>query len=617
MDDVARLSAALVAPLPGARRAALLLERAEVHAARGDDRAALRDLRDALRAAPRHAEVRRTLTQSLLGAARVFLQLRMREKAVRVLRAAAQCAPDDVLRRRIAHLQRDAAHGAPPAASGAARLPAEVLLGIARHLDTASLGALASVCRTWRRWVCAHAPLWHTVHVGRLGAASGPSKARAQRQAALLRVYMRRGKHHVRDMTLVPPLADADAAAVLRAAPPLTALTVHCAPAHAGAWVAHALRIPTLQHLAVHAPGGAQHAWLARPLCMDGAQCAPLRSLALHGTPPLQADAATLRVCSALEALAYSAPACAAPLRQVRERWAPAAQCIVHGAQGTLHTLALDGDAVWAIDAFLDAPRVPQAGIARFPALHTLHAPLKCMVLHGLPDVALSTLLPQLHTLTLQVSLPRTPGGTSAALLQFATAVGATVRRVRLRITRDSSAWLVAALLRAWPHVAALEVVWDETAAAEAPALSTAHDTLQRPLTGAVLVQLLTPGVLDERVLCPALTHLTIGADATLRGRELAELVVVRKMLAARCSVAAARAAVRQRRAAADPDLEAPAAAALVALDVEACRELQPEAVAYVRQHCDVVWCAAAAERARHAAARAPRTLGERMRFPS
>ncbi|KAI3624348.1 hypothetical protein CBS14141_002776 [Malassezia furfur] len=511
MDDVARLSAALAAPLPpGTRRAALLLERAAAYAARGDDRHALLDLRDALRAAPRHAE-------SLLDAARVFLQLRLREKAARVLRAAAQCAPNDAVRRRIAQLQRDASHPAPPSAPSigwAARLPAEVLLGIARHLDTASLGALASVCRAWRRWVCAHAPLWHTVHVGRLGAASAPAKARTQRQAALLRVYLQRGKHHVRDVTLVPPLADADAATVLRAAPPLTALTVH----------SHRAR-----------------------------------------------------------------------------------------RQHTLRTLALDGDAVWAIDAFLDAPRVPQAGIARFPALHTLHAPLKCMVLHGLPDVALSTLLPQLHTLTLQVSLPRTPGGTSAALLQFATAVGATVRCVRLRITRDSSAWLVAALLRAWPHVDALEVVWDETVAADTPPLATAHDALQRPLTGALLAQLLTPGALDDRVLCPALTRLTLGGDATLRGRELAELVVVRKMLAARCSVGAARDAVRQRRAAAPPDLDAPAAAALHTLDVAACRELQPEAVAYVRQHCDVVWCAAAAERARHAAARAPRTFGERM----
>lgn len=549
------------------------------------------------------------LTQHLVGAAEVFYLTHYPDKAQRVLRAAEKCAPSAALQAHIAALRRGA-----PDTNDTLALPAETYLRIFAQLDLDSLHSAAAVCRQWRGWICAHSALWHSIAVGRPAPSSVPPKVRLQRQSALLGLYVRRAKRHLQRVTLAAPLADADTALRLLHDAPLKELTVHCAYEKAGAWIAFGLACPALASLAVHAGGAQTHPWLGRPLDMRGAQCA-LTRLALHGTPPLASDAATLRVCAHLTHLAYSAPACAAPLRTVRERSAAAVQTIVHAAQSTLEELCLDGDAIWAIDAFADAPQLPQAGIARFPRLHTLQAPLKCMVLHSLPEVALGSLMPQLSSLALQVSLPRTPGGTSAALLQFACATRASLKHVALRITRDSATWLVECLLRVWVHLESVSVTWDEAVHTDSALLESAEETLQRPLTGALLVQLLTPGALHgrEHVLCPALHTLTVGSEATLRGRELAELVGMRTLLAQKCSVRAARHALfAQKSLVGEPDLDTAPARKLDTLDVRGCRELQPDTLPFLRQHCTVHWSAHEAERARHAT-RAPRTARDRL----
>lgn len=591
MDDAARGSSERARPAHAA--AAQQLARASAHARRGDVRRALADVRDALARAPRSAEV-------LVHAAHVFLQLAYRDKALRVLRAAERCAPAPAVAARLAALRHaaEAPASAPPPPSGAPRLPPETLVQILGYLDFASLCAAAGVCRAWRQCACAHSALWHTLVVGRASGSAAPAKVRLQRQRALLALYLRRGARQVRDVTLVPPLADTSAVRDVLQPAALTTLTVHCQHAHAAAWVAWAVQIPTLAALAVHAHGAETHAWLAPPLDVGAARCT-LRRLALHGTPPLADDDATRRVCARLERLAYSAPAGVAALRPLRAQWAPAVQRLVRHAQHTLTELVLDGDAVWAIDAFA-AP----GAAACLPALHTLHAPLKCL--------GAAAALPALTTLGVQVSPPHAPDGTRAALLRFAASVARSVRHGHLRITRDSPTGLVAALLRLWTPLETLTVTWDDAVHAEAPALARAHE-LQRPLTAALLVRLLTPGALVDDVLCPALHTLALGADATLRGRELCELVGMRVLLAQRCSVAAARDALAQRRLAARaPDVDAPLAARIHTLDVAACRELAPEAVAFLRPHCDVRWSADAAERARHAA-RAPRSARDRL----
>ncbi|WFD00067.1 hypothetical protein MYAM1_002813 [Malassezia yamatoensis] len=585
---------------------------AENCACRGEVRESLHHLRAALRQAPRNAKL-------LVRAANVFLQLGYNEKALRVLRSAERCASSHALQVVIEQVkfnarQPDVGNSAWCTDSALTRFPVETMLRVFAYLDLPSLHAAIGVCQKWRKWGCAHGPLWHTIRIGR----DTPShshdrgrdtlshshdKERVKRQLALLSLYLRRGKQYVRHVTLGTPVADSEACRRHMKSVSLHSLSVTCYYTYAQTWVDVAIKMSTLCALTINTTGAKTHPWLAPPLRLDHCQCRPLKLLALHGTPPLHIDPPTLRLCVRLEHFSYSAPTCAAALREVRRRCAVPIQTIVHAAQDTLQELLLDGDAIWGVDTFLETPSIPQFGQARFPHLHRLQAPLKCMVLHALPDVALSTLMPNLHTLSLQVSLPRTPGGTSAALLQFASAVGPTTRHATLRITRDSSTWLVKALLQVWTQLTSLKIVWDDPVSMETPMLESVHDTMQRPLTGALLVRILTPGAFDphDTILCPALESLQFGNEASIRGREIAELVAIRVMLAQCCSVATARDALQRKKLASEPDLQWPLATRFTTLDLSGCRELQPDLLPFLKQHCHVVWSAELAEQARHA----------------
>ncbi|WFD44436.1 hypothetical protein MPSI1_003104 [Malassezia psittaci] len=439
--------------------------------------------------------------------------------------------------------------------------------------------------------------------VGRDTPSNLHAKQRVQRQLAMLSLYLRRGKQYVRHVTLGTPVADSESCRRHLKGLSLSSLDITCYYTYAQTWVDLAIDISTLCALTINTTGAKTHPWLAPPLRLDNSKCRPLKSLALHGTPPLHINPPTLRLCVRLEHFSYSAPTCAAALREVRRRCAVPIQTIVHAAQDTLRELVLDGDAIWGVDTFLETPSIPQSGQARFPHLHRLQAPLKCMVLHALPDVALSILMPNLHTLSLQVSLPRTPGGTSAALLQFASAVGPTIRDATLRITRDSSTWLVKALLKIWTQLTSLTIVWDDPVSMETPMLESVHETMQRPLTGALLARILTPGTFDpsDTILCPALECLRFGNESSIRGREVAELVALRVMLARCCSVATARDALKSKKLACEPDLQTPLATRLTTLDLTGCREFQPDLLPFLKQHCHVIWSAELAEQARYA----------------
>lgn len=587
----------LHARLPKAQYASLLLERARIYAQAGEERLALADVRDALRRTPHHAEVRPLSDQHLVHAAEVFLLIGYHEKAQRVFRAAEKHATSEDVRQSIARLRRRipstsaTAHDTPAPFA----LPAEIVLRVFGYLDLATLHAVTSVCRAWRQWAIRHGPLWHTIVV-RSSSAAVPDKVRVQRQTALLRMYLHRAGPFLRHLALSSPLTDTPGVHGVLHGTSLTELQIGCHADHAAAWVHTGTQCPSLVSLSIRTHGATAHPWLAPPLALDEAVCPPLKRLALHGTPPLGRDEGTLRLCRNLVYFAYSAPPSPADLRRIREAHAETVSVLAQHAHATLEALELDGIAIWAMDmfAFVSLPAVS------FPVLRTLQAPLKSILpraWRGAKDV-----LPQLTSLSMQVSLPRTPGATSASLLRFAFATRATLRHATLRITRDSATWIVECLLRIWHHLESLSVVWDEAVHTDAPALERVEEQMQRPLTGALLVALLTPGALGrDRVLCPALHTLAIGTDTTLRGRELAEMVAMRILLAQRCTVATARAALAQKKLVAEPEVEHALAVPWTHLDLRGCMELQPEPLVFLRAHAHVQWSAHEVERARHA----------------
>ncbi|WFD08307.1 hypothetical protein MVES1_003679 [Malassezia vespertilionis] len=557
-------------------------ERARLHL---EPRDALHDVREALRLAPNDPE-------HLYLGAKVFVRTGYCDKALRLLRTAAKHAPSEALRARIEKLvhavhSKSQSRKALPAPVWA-RLPHETILAIFSFLDTPMLLRCIGVCRKWRSLAMQSAPLWHTVAIPSVQ--SGEKKERVHRQYTLLAFFMQRARAHLSCVTIGRPLADTESVQkMLCRADTLVSLSVECAADKAGAWAAFALTFPRLTTLSIQAAPAHIHPWMQRPLDTTNMHCGPLKSLCLYNTPPLAADVATLRLCAKLARLTYGASEHAGSLRTVRELTIPALQALVHAAQDTLVTLELDSDAIWGADAFAHTPRIAQAQPPHFPVLRSLQAPLKCMVLHTLPDVAVGVLVPALATLHLQVSIPRAAGGTAESILAFAQATCDSVRHLTLRITSDSATWLVASLLHAWRHLESVHIVYDEPVSIDEPMLEREETTLDRPLTAALLVRLLTPRAFCRLppLLCPALRTLGCVNDGTLRGRELLECVGIRALLAKGCSLETARRAVLEHRTLdAVPDGQGTAhAAALEQLELEMGTPIHPEFVARLQQH--------------------------------
>lgn len=659
---------------PAAERAALLLRRADAYAAMGDRLRALRDVRDALRLAPQRAPL-------LVRAARIFLATGYADKAERVLQAAERhsIAPEDQenvanVRTAVAAAATEAGKSAsdtpmpssepsagPSAERGSppphSRAPREVMLRVFAWLDLASLHSCAQVCRAWRACVTSSPQLWHTIAVPEAPPTpSRPLRRSVQQQAALLDLLCRRAGAHLRRVELAAPLSETEVGFRMleRAARALTALTVQCTPEQAARWTAWSAHVcESLEHLridAVREPrtprGAATHPWLAPPVRLP--EDAPLRTLALRGTPPLAADARTLVACAALTHLVVDAgTGGGAALRAVQERCSGELAAVVYAARGTLEELQLDGDAVWRTDFFgrLGAEGHVAAAFAAgdappgdappgaFPRLRRLSAPLKSVLHTPAPVPVLAERFPALEALEVQLAPSRAPGRSPDTLLALAAATADSVRELCIRAVVDTPVGLVAELLRAWRGVRTLTLRIDEAAADDAPAWGDVQAHPDRPLTAPRLARLLTPQAEEQAVLCPELERLRFVADGSLRGRELAELVAVRRLLSEGRSVTQAWAQVRRPPRGGTPSqpatpvhseedgsaTPAPTArcCALEQLDVDECLELDPQVIPYLQRHVPhLTWHAqsAARERLRARQSQGPRGYAERLR---
>lgn len=553
-------------------RARLYLKRAYIYIHAKDVPHALRDVRDALRHASSHPAL-------LVRAARILVDAQHYEKAKRVLDAAEHRAPSASDKALILTLRAKLAHPSP-----AASLPVEVLVHVLGHLPPSSLPTCMLVCRAWHAIMIQHRPLWHTVAV-RAPVASEAHAARAQYEAAAR--YLRRGLRHVRNVCLRSPLTDHRRVWSLVAPLRLTTLDITCDSAQAPDWFAWACAHATLESLTLRATtpkGLTNHPWLAPPLTVRRAD-ARFAHLALHGTPPLAADALTLAVCTQLQSLVYDAGDSLHALQNVQARCAPVLQTLWLHAQHTLTTVELRGAAWW-----VGAGPLPLPPHASLRSLQRLCAPLSCLGAHAELPVALSAW---------ETTLPAEPALADRAVA-LAAQCAPTLHTCTLHVSHAASTPLAERLLAASTALTSLYVVVDE-AVAPGPLVETYAAAQQCTLTPATVLRLLTPGCWTPRVLCPKLHTLGLVHDTTVRGRELMDMVGIRSLMAQGHTCAAAWATHTGRSAPHAPSFDVEQACEpLVSLDIDTCLELAAPAVSFVQAHVkEVHWSLMSVARAR------------------
>jgi len=568
---------ALAASTRDKDRARLYLKRALVYIRADDAPHALRDVRDALRLASSHASI-------LVCAARIFVEARLPDKAVRVLNLAEQRSPSVSDKALITTLRVKLAR--PPLAR-AAVLPVELLVHILGYLPTPSLYTCMLVCRAWRTWIVQHRPLWHTIAV-RAPAAPDAAAARGQYEAAAR--YIQRGVRHVRRLSLRAPLTDHRRVWSLVAPLRLTTLDIACEYTQASAWFAWACTHAPLQSLTLRAAppkGPATHPWLGSPLQACRAD-ARFQHLALHHTPPLAADAPTLAACSQLQSLVYDAGESLHSLQDVRARCAPALRTLWHHAQHTLTALELRGAALW-----VGAGPLPLERKTSLRALQRLCAPLSCLGTQAeLPDALAEW----------ETTLSPDPALADRAVA-LAERCARTLHTCTFHVSHSASTPLAERVLSTCTALGALYVVVDEAVAPPAMVDSYAA-ARQCVLTPATVLRLLTPGYWNTHVLCPQLHTLGLVHDTTVRGRELLDLVRVRALMAQGHTCDEAWAAMRRREAEADRvQRDHAACVPLATLDVDTCLELAPQVVPFLAAHVTRVhWSPMSVPRSRLAA---------------
>ncbi|WFD34752.1 hypothetical protein MCUN1_001596 [Malassezia cuniculi] len=259
-----------------------------------------------------------------------------------------------------------------------------------------------------------------------------------------------------------------------------------------------------------------RHAWLSKPMQLQGR----IKSLKLVGTPPLDTDEGTLQVMSQLESFVYGTGPSYGGARAARERHSESLGRLIRAGAPSLRVLELDGEAIWALDFF-----PVRTGKHVFPRLTRLKAPLRSVAPEATGN---STLFPALQELETQVSPSRAPGASPTALLSFARSTRE-LQRLCIRGLSDTPSWLADSLLRIWKRVDQLEFKADEEVYQAAPiSHETRQSLLARPLGASTLVRLLVPTKKPDDsvdVLLPQLHTLAFGADTTIRGPELVELV--------------------------------------------------------------------------------------------